>query len=220
MTSYRPHGFSSDGSSNASSRSSPGRIVSCMTGRRECRAAYRAASQTAPVALDSGARLKQCDGLAFRAQGATGDTFDVNRVHVDAQFCVHATHERITGNRNALALGPEMTICSDCPGGYSAGTERLFVVVTEARDNTESLNLEGLVETCDASPTRGAATDPRAFLEDLAKRGDTRGAFGGLGSAGIWVEAWTWQVLPRREAFLRAGRPIKQPERVGTQQDY
>lgn len=188
--------------------------------RRECRAAYRAASQTAPVALDSGARLKQCDGLAFRAQGATGDTFDVNRVHVDAQFCVHAAHERITGNRNALALGPEMTICSDCPGGYSAGTERLFVVVTEARDNTESLNLEGLVETCDASPTRGAATDPRAFLEDLAKRGDTRGAFGGLGSAGIWVEAWTWQVLPRREAFLRAGRPIKQPERVGTQQDY
>ena len=141
---------------------------------------------------------------------------DLNMVLVD----MHAAHERITGNRNALALGPEMTICSDCPGGYSAGTERLFVVVTEARDNTESLNLEGLVETCDASPTRGAATDPRAFLEDLAKRGDTRGAFGGLGSAGIWVEARTWQVLPRREAFLRAGLPIKQPERAGTQQDY
>ena len=188
--------------------------------RRECRAAYRAASGTAPVPLDRGARLKQCDGLAFSAQGATGGTFDVNRVHVDAQFCVHAEHERITGNANALPLGPAMTICSDCPGGYSAGTERLFVVVTEARDNTEALNLEGLVETCNDGPARGTAADPRAFLEDLAQRSDTRGAFGGLGSAGIWVEAWTWQVLPRREAFLRAGRSIESTNYQGKKQDF
>jgi len=188
--------------------------------RRECRAAYRSASRNAPIPLDHGARLKQCDGLAFSAQGATGGTFDVNRVHVDAQFCVHAEHERITGNANALPLGPAMTICSDCPGGYSAGTERLFVVVTEARDNTEALNLEGLVETCVDGPTRGAAADPRAFLEDLAQRSDTRGAFGGLGSAGIWVEAWTWQVLPRREAFLRAGRAVEPQNYQGKKQDY
>lgn len=190
--------------------------------RRECRAAWRAASGLVPLRLEPGAPLKQCDGLRFSAQGTTGGTWDVNRIHIDAQFCVHAAYERITGNRAARDLGPAMTICSDCPGGYSAGAERLFVLVSEARDNAEALNLEGLVETCGAGPTRSAAASgaARAFLDDLVAQGRTRGAFGSALGGGLWVDAWSWQVLPRREAFRRAGRPVTQTQHQETQQDY
>ena len=101
-----------------------------------------------------------------------------------------------------------MVLCSDCPGGYSAGAERLFVMVTESQANAEPLNLEGLIETCEAeAPTRGAALrDARAFFDTLGKRPDTRGAFGSFAVADIWVDSWNWRVLPRRDAFLRAGR--------------
>ncbi len=179
--------------------------------RRECRAAWRDAGSLTPMRLEPGAQLKQCDGLRFSAQGAPGGSWDVNRIHIDAQFCVHAAYERITDDRAARELGPAMTICSDCPGGYSAGAERLFILVSEARDNAEALNLEGLVETCGAGPTRSAVATgaARAFLEDLTARARTRGAFGAALGGGLWVDGWTWQVLPRTEAFRRAGRTVE-----------
>ncbi len=175
---------------------------------RECRAAMAAAA--APGPLPPSAALKQCDRLAFAAQGKVAGAYDVNRIHIDAQFCVGAAHERIEDARAGRAVGPAMIVCSDCPGGYSAGEERLFTIVTPARPNAEPLNLEGLVETCDgAAATRGGArADATQFLSALARRPDTRGAFGGVEIADIWVERWNWQVLPRREAFLRGGRTL------------
>ena len=173
---------------------------------RECRAALQAIRGAPAETLAPGARLKQCDGLAFEAAGVAAGMWDVNRVHVDAQFCVHAAHQRLDGTRAAQALGPAMTICSDCPAGYSAGHERLFVIVTPAEPNREPLNLEGLVETCGpTAPTRGQGGQISRMLQTLGLP-RTRGAFGGMAMADVWVEAWTWQVLPRREAFRRAGR--------------
>lgn len=174
---------------------------------RECRAAVPRAGE--PVPLQPAAALKQCDLVRFAAQGNQPGAHDVNRIHIDAQYCVHAAHERIEGARAARALGPAMVLCSDCPSGYSAGEERLFAVVTPAMPNAEPLNLEGLVETCAAGgATRGAASGEETidFLAALAGRRNTRGAFGGLEIADVWVERWTWQVLPRQEAFSRNGR--------------
>ena len=82
------------------------------------------------------------------------------------------------------------------------------MIVTEAQANAEQLNLEGLVETCGASPTRSAAT-ALAFFTALGTRSDTRlrGAFGGLALTQIWVLAYGWQVLPRDQAFARGEAP-------------
>ena len=161
------------------------------------------------------AALKQCDRLAFAAQGTVAGAFDVNRIHIDAQFCVGAAHERIEDARVGRTVGPAMIMCSDCPGGYSAGEERLFTIVTPATPNAEPLNLEGLVETCegDAATRGGGARDEATeFLGALARRPDTRGAFGGVEIADIWVDRWNWKVLPRREAFVRGGRPFAAEE--------
>ena len=175
---------------------------------RECRRILGGRSETSPGSLPDNARLKQCDAVGFKAKGDVRGSHDVNRIHIDAQYCVHTAYERIEGIANALPLGPEMVLCSDCPGGYSAGAERLFVMVTQSQANAEPLNLEGLIETCEAeAPTRGAALrDARVFFETLGKRPDTRGAFGSFAVADIWVDSWNWRILPRHDAFLRAGR--------------
>lgn len=181
----------------------PGRGTSPI---RECRAALQAIRNAPDATLPQGARLKQCDGIGFEAAGVAAGMWDVNRIHVDAQYCVHAAHQRLDGTRAAQSLGPAMTICSDCPAGYSAGHERLFVIVTPAEPNREPLNLEGLVETCGpAAPTRGQDSQITLMLQTIGLP-QTRGAFGGVAMADVWVEAWSWQVLPRREAFRRAGR--------------
>ncbi|MEL7011988.1 MAG: caspase family protein [Pseudomonadota bacterium] len=175
---------------------------------RECRRILGRKPEISPGSLPENARLKQCDAVGFQAKGDVRGSHDVNRIHIDAQYCVHAAYERIEGIANALRLGPEMVLCSDCPTGYSAGAERLFVMVTESQANAEPLNLAGLIENCETeAPTRGAALrDAQAFFDTLGKRPDTRGAFGNFAVADIWVDSWTWRVLPRRDAFLRAGR--------------
>lgn len=157
--------------------------------------------------------IKQCDRITFRTQGTLAGEFDVNRIHIDAQYCVHADYARIVDARTSNSLGGDMTMCSDCPGGYAAGDERLFVIVTESRANAEALNLQGLIENCGsaAGATRGAATAQASdFLAAIARRPDTRGAFGGYDIANIWVEHFSWRVLPRAEVFARAGRPVNQ----------
>ncbi len=176
--------------------------------RRECRAAL-APVQGQSQPLPAGADLKQCDQLSLSAQGTVAGARDVNRIHIDARFCVHTAYEHIEDTRAARLLGPQMTLCSDCPDGYSAGEERMFIVVTEAKPNAEPLNLQGLIETCGpgAGGTRGGATEGiKDFLAGLSERPGTRGSFGSMGVDNVWVERFDWRVLPKPEAFARAGR--------------
>lgn len=175
---------------------------------RECRGAIGRLADQSPVPLEARSDLKQCDQLFFSARGRITGARDVNRVHIDAQFCIHAEYERIEGNVGTRPIGPEMTVCSDCPGGsYSAGDERLFLIVTEAAPNAEALRLEGLLENCGTGAgTRGPAqTQAMTFFETLARRPDTRGSFGSVGISNIWVERRDWTVQPREEVFRRAG---------------
>lgn len=181
--------------------------------RRECRSA-QALVQGGANALAPGSDVKQCDMISFRAVGTTPGARDLNRIHIDSQFCVDAEYAQIEDATAARVVGRDMTMCSDCPGGYSAGQERLFVIVTEARDNAEPLDLRGLVETCGpgAEATRGN-TDTRtpaqaqvvSFLTSLSARPGTRGSFD-MGVADVWVERYDWRILPKPEAFLRGGR--------------
>ena len=171
---------------------------------RECRRALASAQPADGFDLASAPALKQCDELSFAVQGEVQGARDVNRVHIDSQYCVHAAHTRVEDATRPTALGAPMVICSDCPDGVATGDERLFVIVTEAAINSDQLNLEGLVETCDGAPTRGAASVAALdFLAKLGTRPDTRGAFGGLSLSGVWVSAYNWQVLPKILAFER-----------------
>ena len=170
---------------------------------RECRRALAGATPAGGFDLASDPDLKQCDQLTFAVQGAVQGARDVNRVHIDSQYCIHAAHARVEDTARPAPLGSPMVICSDCPDGVSTGDERLFVVVTEAAQNADQLNLQGLVENCEA-PTRGAASaSAMDFLTKLGTRPDTRGAFGGLSLSGVWVSAYFWQVLPKTLAFAR-----------------
>ncbi len=177
------------------------------TAARECRRALAAADPTQTPLADV-TDLKQCDRLSFAAKGEVQGARDVNRIHIDAQFCIHAAHAQIEDATATTQLGPPMDMCSDCPDGYSAGTEQLFVIVTESADNAEPLNLEGLVENCGApTATRGAATQAIDFLTALGRRPDTRGAFGGLSISNVWVTRYQWQVVPKQVLFASPNSP-------------
>ncbi len=179
--------------------------------RRECGGAHAALDASHAMPLTASADLKQCDRLTFNAQGKVSGSRDVNRVYIDSQFCIHTAYERIEDATSARSLGSDMFLCSDCPSGYSAGEERLYIITTEAVNNTEALNLQGLIENCGpAGGTRGTGATDRAleFLEQLSARPGTRGTIGGFGLSDIWVETFNWRVLPRREAFLKAGRAL------------
>ena len=173
--------------------------------RRECGRALDRARSDGARPLEDAAEVKQCDMLDIVVRGGVPGARDVNRIHIDAQFCVTASHSHVEDSVTAVRLGESMVICSDCPGGYSAGEERLFVLITESADNTEQLNLSGLVDTCRGdAPTRGAAAgEAAAFLQQLGRRPDTRGQFGGLSISDVWVTGYRWQVLPKEIAFQR-----------------
>ncbi|MEM7074641.1 MAG: caspase family protein [Pseudomonadota bacterium] len=179
--------------------------------RGECIAALKAASNA--VELGVGEALKQCDHLSFGAQGLVqGPARDVNRIYIDSQYCVSVEYQRVEGTSSMANVGQPMTICADCPAAtgtvQSTGAERMFFVITEAEPNREALNLEGLMRNCgqDAGQTRSAASDQvSGFLKGLADQNATRGGMGAIGIASIWVEAFSWQVLPRREALQQAG---------------
>lgn len=173
---------------------------------RECRRAQGAMAERAAVQLTETPALKQCDQVNFSIKGDVRGARDVNRVHIDSRFCIHAAYAEVEDAAAATRLGPPMDMCSDCPDGYSAGEERLFVIVTESRDNADQLNLEGVFDNCSGgTPTRGG-TERRAadLLTALGRRRDTRGAFGGLDVANVWVDEYRWQVLPKPEVFARA----------------
>ena len=89
----------------------------------------------------------------------------------------------------------------------------MFIVVTEAEDNREALNLEGLLENCGPTGTAtraGSSTDVDGFLNKLSKSDPTRGGMGGFGISNIWVEEFKWQVLPRQEALAAAGLALRE----------
>lgn len=183
--------------------------------RDECLRALRTATRDT---WTGGGDLNQCDQLYFEARGLIpGPARDVNRVHIDSEFCVHTSYQRIEGTALAALVGEPITVCADCPddaGGVvqKAGFEQLFMVVTEAEANSEALDLRGLLENC--SETGGATRssgDARAaqFLTALGQRSATRGNLGGLGISNIWVEEFHWMVTPRREAIRRAGATLE-----------
>ncbi len=194
--------------SNAERLSPPNQGVSFD---RECAAARPRGTGSEPIGPAH--EIQQCDLLGFQAQAEIGGAFDVNRIYIDATFCVHTHHELIEDNRRPRRLGRAFEMCSDCPGGsYSAGDERAFVIVTEVRPNTENLNLQNQLETCGplASGTRGPAAQAALdFLQARAERPGTRGSSSGFGATEIWVDSFTWRVLPKQEAFRRIGREIE-----------
>lgn len=188
----------------------PSRVLNRDDLVAECQTALSSASvSNLPARSD----LNQCDQLHFAVQGVVqGPARDVNRIYIDSQYCVGTAYVRLEGVSTQAQLGSPMTVCSDCPSergiAQKAGYERLFVVITEARDNSESLDLRGLLDTCSESTnTRSAGpTGPAAaFLQAVGTRAGTRGSFDGMGITGLWVERYDWQVLPRSEAKRRDG---------------
>lgn len=179
--------------------------------RRECQRALRDAAVTE---FPDGGDLNQCDQVVIRAQSLLdGPARDVNRIHIDSQFCIDTAYQRLDGSAQSAVIGAPLTVCADCPDGadrvvQKAGFERMFVVVTEAVDNAEALDLRGLLENCQApgGATRSgaAAQSAAAFLGSMARRDATRGSFGAMGISNIWVEPFRWTVLPRGEAIARA----------------
>jgi metacaspase-1 len=166
---------------------------------RECTQAIQRRDPSGDGALIDAATFKQCDGLHFEAQGLTPGSRDVNRIHIDARYCIHAEHVRVEDTAAAVPLGDAMTLCSNCPDGYYAGDERLFIIVSEAEPNSPPLNLTGLIENCGVdfgtrSP-RAAAVD--AFLGTLAQGQATRGNLGAMGLSSLWVDRYRWTILPK-----------------------
>ncbi len=168
--------------------------------RAECR------NYAAPQPLAGAMSLKQCDELRVTGQGTVSGARDVNRIYIDSRFCLSAEYTRIEETARPANIGQPLTLCSDCPG-YSAGLERLFVLVSEARPNAEPLNLSGVIGNCSTdAATRGGPASPRAaqfnsFLKTLDTGPVTRGSFGGLSTDQVWVEEMSWKVLPRAVAL-------------------
>ncbi len=184
---------------------SPGQRVQPQ---RECRPVFRNAMQSSFDGLEPLSDVKQCDVLRFSAQGNRDGQRDVNRIHIDSQYCINVAYELVEGQQSRRKIGDEMVVCSDCPGDvYSAGQERLYLLVSDLEENAEALNLSGLVENCDTD-TRSVGSargeQLREFLQDASQTGLTRGNMGmgmGAASGGIWVQSYRWRVLPRSEAF-------------------
>lgn len=181
--------------------------------RRECGPNYEAAQKGGFVSMEGQSDLKQCDILQFSAKGTRDGQRDVNRVHIDAQYCVNVEYEMVEGAKISRTLGDKVVICSDCPGDvpYSAGHERLYLLVSELEENAEALNLKGLVENCSgAQGTRSVRGEViRSMLSQVGQVGNTRGNMGlGMSAAksDVWVHSYRWRVVPRNEVFRAAAQ--------------
>lgn len=174
---------------------------------RECGRIIRRNAYTPESDLPLSAEVKQCDIVSIAARGEIGGARDVNRIHIDSNFCVHAEYARVEDSRSNVAIGSDMTLCSDCPDGYSAGDERVFIVISEFRENADQLNLEGVVENCAADgATRSAgARSLNDLLSSVRKPPGTRGSMGGFATEKVWVEKLNWRVVPRRVALQGLG---------------
>ncbi|MES0880541.1 caspase family protein [Roseibium sp. SCP14] len=197
-------------STNLSDLTKPGTALDV---RKECRRALAKARPGSFAILEDGTDLKQCDLLQFSAKGAREGQRDVNRIHIDAQYCINVAYELVEGTSEPRRIGGPMVMCSDCPGAnaYSAGRERLYFLVSELHDNKEALNLTGLVENCSAYSDGAAnnrsaeASDLQSTLAKLGEQGATRGNMSsGFGLSDVWSQSLRWRILPRKEAFARS----------------
>jgi hypothetical protein len=184
----------------------PGRKISA---KRECRAAYRKMDPSKSAPLQSGQDLKQCDMLQFTAQGKFEDALDLNRIHIDAQYCIHPKYELVDGSDRKQPVGAPTVVCSDCPPNnqYSAGYDRVYFIASKVRRNTESFNLEGQIENCfgDEEGSRGAETKG-LFGKTLKAISDkSLGSRSGFSfddaATDVWVKTYRWRTLPRSIAF-------------------
>lgn len=166
---------------------------------RECTRAQQQRDPALMSTLGEATTFKQCDGVQFEAQGLAPGARDVNRIHIDAKYCIHNDYVRVEDRAAATAIGNQMTLCSNCPDGYNAGDERVFIVVSEAADNSPALNLSGLIENCGAGfETRSIRADRvDDFLASLTQGRATRGNLGQLGLSSIWVDRYRWTILPK-----------------------
>ncbi len=187
-------------------QSEPGMLTSetgQMAPRRECQRIEQRQAYGAAIAVEPGQGVKQCDRLRVVARGEVPDNYDVNRIYIDAHYCMTAQHRPVDGIVNAIPVGGSLLACSDCPGGYSAGMERMFVLVSKARANAEQLNLSSFVDNCvELTATRGAgATALNDLLTTFGKPPGTRGSMGGMAPQDVWVKRFDWTVLPREIAL-------------------
>ena len=187
-------------SSDASKLIKPGQVVDPV---KECRKIIRQNAFQQEADLLPSTDIKQCDIISVVAQGEIQGARDINRIHIDSNFCVHAEYARVEDTRRPVPIGNDMIMCSDCPSSYAAGDERMFVIVSEARTNIDQLNLEGVVDNCGPThSTRGARSNSLSnFLKSVAKPPGTRGAMGGFATEKVWVEKMNWRVLPRAIAL-------------------
>ncbi|WP_316858926.1 caspase family protein [uncultured Cohaesibacter sp.] len=173
--------------------------------QRECRGAFKNMNLKDKAALDAGQDLKQCDYLEFDAKGSAGNAMDVNRIHIDPKYCIHADYELVEGDASAKRLGDPMFICSDCPApyNYSAGYERVFVIASKTQDNRESLNLTGLVENCfddrDARSVSERSRDLEQGLNAVLQKATQSRSTMSFSSAvsDVWVDEFQWRTVPK-----------------------
>lgn len=175
----------------------------------ECGAAL-GAPDVAEGPLQPAERLKPCDQIFLRARGTRDAAYDVNRIRIDAGYCVTVAHERLEGTAPATgAITEDITLCNErCPGGPEpGGQERLFVVVSAARPGAEPLNLSGVLDNCGDTGARSIDGGSRAaaFLADLAGGEGARSASLLAGPKTLWVESWRWWNMPRPEVYRNAG---------------
>ncbi len=186
----------------------------------ECDALLAADRYAEPRALQAGEALKQCDMVVPSVSTTGGQAYDVNHIYIDAEGCVWADHLRIPGRADAVPLLPApLTLCSDCGGERpSAGVETALVLVTEARDNADQVNLVGRIETCGGAPTRGLAEASTIegpigdFLDDmLDAAAPTRGRLRRSLPANAWIERIDWTIQPRAAALGTLPIPAETP---------
>lgn len=172
---------------------------------RECGRVNQRRAFSTPRDLPDAVRVNQCDLLRVTAQGNFEGMHDINRIHIDATFCVHVAHERVSGSRRPTPVGQRIQFCADCPSGPSAGDERLYIITTQAQPNAEPVNLKSTLENCALTPggaTRGGtAARLSQLLDDLRETNINSPTRGGLGGGGlgsdVWVKRLEWTVLPR-----------------------
>ncbi|MEP1352393.1 MAG: caspase family protein [Tateyamaria sp.] len=201
--------------SSAAALSLPGQPIDA---HRECRAAIGRADPDGLRPLGTSEDLKQCDQLAFAAAGLKPGARDVNRIRIDAQYCIHTDYALIEGDATQQPVGDGLVVCSDCPSepAYSAGAERLFFLVAEVEEHTEALNMKNLLENCtaardtDARSMRETETERSSLMSELGRVGERGVTRGGMSVGGtfsqVWVRSYDWRVIPRELVFDRLGQ--------------
>lgn len=176
-----------------------------MTPEEECGAMFeKGAYGRAQTLSNSTARLKQCDSITVSARAALPGARDINVIHIDANYCVTSQYARLKDERAESPIGPGLIACSECPGGNSVGFERLFVVVAEARQHKEPLNLTGVFANCDSrtnARSSGTLSRTRGGRQPVGDMAPASALFAKSEQDTIWVDGFSWKIIPRAMAI-------------------